>query len=162
MKQYKNKKNLLNLTYHKDDFGVPAKWSFFATSYGKGLWDGLAGSVKREAALESLRRLTENHIQTARDLYNFAKEKFKKVDVQYVSAEHIEALTKEILNERFKEAQTIKGTLKLHSFEPISENHKEINVERFSHLQTAKSVSIAQVKGKQQSSDIDGGSQSRV
>ena len=161
-KQYKNKKNFLNLNYHKDDFGVPAKWSFSAISHGKGPWDGLAGSVKREATLESLRRLTENHIQTARDLYNFAKEKFKKVDVQYISAEHIEALTKEILNERFKEAQTIKGTLKLHSFEPISENHKQINVKRFSLLQTAKTVSIARVKGKQQSRDIDRGSQSRV
>ena len=40
-KQYKNKKNFLNLTYHDVDFGVPAKWAFSATSHGKGSWDGV-------------------------------------------------------------------------------------------------------------------------
>ena len=53
-KQYKNKKNFLNLTYHQDNFGVPANWSFSATSHGKGPWDGIAGCAKRETALESL------------------------------------------------------------------------------------------------------------
>ena len=58
--QYKNKKNFLNLTYHIDDFVIPATWSFSATSHGKGPWDGVAGCVKREAALESLRQPEEN------------------------------------------------------------------------------------------------------
>ena len=34
--QYKNRKNLINLGYHKEDFGMPADWHFFATSHGKG------------------------------------------------------------------------------------------------------------------------------
>ena len=50
---------------------------FFATSHGKGPWDGVAGCTKREAALESLRRPLKNHIQTAVDFYNFVKEKLK-------------------------------------------------------------------------------------
>ena len=42
-KQYKNKKNLSNLVHHEKDFGVKAKWTFQATSHGKGPWDGLTG-----------------------------------------------------------------------------------------------------------------------
>ena len=34
--QYKNRKNLINLVFHKEDFGMPADWHFFATSHGKG------------------------------------------------------------------------------------------------------------------------------
>ena len=63
-RQYKNKKNFLNLTYHEIDFGIPADWGFSATSHGKGPWDGLAGSVKREAARESLRRPVTDQILT--------------------------------------------------------------------------------------------------
>ena len=33
--QYKNCKNLIKLCYHKEDFGIPAEWHFFATSHGK-------------------------------------------------------------------------------------------------------------------------------
>ena len=48
-KQYKNKKNFLNLTYHEQDFGIPAKWGFAATSHGKGPWDRLAGRVRQKS-----------------------------------------------------------------------------------------------------------------
>ena len=46
--QYKNYKNLLNLSYHKSDFGLDAAWSFFATSHGKSPCDGIGGVVKRK------------------------------------------------------------------------------------------------------------------
>ena len=45
-KQYKNKKNLSNLAHHQQDFGMKAKWTFQATSHGKGPWDGLAGRLE--------------------------------------------------------------------------------------------------------------------
>ena len=89
-KQYKNKKNFLNLTFHEEDFGIPAKWSFSATSHGKGPWDGLAGCVKREAALESLRRPSENQILTAHDLYEFAKSKFCEIHIDFIPTDYIE------------------------------------------------------------------------
>ena len=76
--QYKNLKNFINLANHKKDFGIDADWLFSATGHGKGPWDGLAGSAKREAALESLRRPVNDQIQTARDFFNFVKSKLKK------------------------------------------------------------------------------------
>ena len=113
--QYKNKKNFLNLTYHNDDFGIPANWSFSATSHGKGPWDGVAGCVKREATLESLRRPEDNHIQNAIDFYNFTKEKFKNICVEFIPSSVISELNDNILEERFQRAKTIRGTLGYHT-----------------------------------------------
>ena len=51
--QYKNFKSFLNLMHHQLDFGVPASWSFHATSHGKGACDGIGGPVKRATSPES-------------------------------------------------------------------------------------------------------------
>ena len=141
-KQYKNKKNFLNLAYHEKDFGISADWSFSATSHGKGPWDGLAGSVKREAALESLRRPLDNQIVTPLEFYNFAKEKFKTVSVQFVSSEMIEKLESEVLQNRFKNAKTIKGTLGFHSFSPIPGCYDKVIVKQYDLSPKYKKVSV--------------------
>jgi hypothetical protein len=52
--QYKNRKKLLNIACHNEDFGVPAEWHFFATSHGKSACDGVVGTLKRLAAKVSL------------------------------------------------------------------------------------------------------------
>ena len=141
-KQYKNKKNFLNLTYHQDNFGVPANWSFSATSHGKGPWDGIAGCAKRETALESLRRPIEKHIKTATDFYTVVKNKFKNIQVEYISQEVIEKIETDILIERFKISKTITGTLGFHSFETIRGNHCQVNVRKYSFSPKKKTVSV--------------------
>jgi len=60
--QYKNKQNSLNLRMHFEDFGIIAEWQFFASCHGKGPCDGLGGTIKREAASESLRRVRRDGI----------------------------------------------------------------------------------------------------
>ena len=142
-KQYKNKKYFLNLTYHEDDFGVPADWNFFATAHGKGCWDGLAGSVKRQAVMESLRRPVDNQILTLQDLFKFAKENFPGMVVEFVSAEEILQIEEEVLAERFKSARTIKGTLKLHQFASIGESRTHLNVKEYSLCDSSKKVKIS-------------------
>ena len=146
--QYKNLKNFKNLAEHKTDFDVEADWSFSATGHGKGPWDGLAGSAKREAALESLRRSSMNPIQTPYEFFEFVKEKFQKVQVEFISEEKIETNEKELLSERFKSAKTIKGTRGYHSFETISGNQTELNVRQFSFSEDVKRVSITASSGR--------------
>ncbi len=46
----------MNLCSHEEDFGVAAEWHFSATAHGKGVCDGLGGTVKRLAARASLQR----------------------------------------------------------------------------------------------------------
>ena len=64
--QYKNRKNFINLCLHEDDFGISAEWHFYATSHGKGAFDGVGGSVKRLAARGSLQKPYNDKVMTPR------------------------------------------------------------------------------------------------
>jgi hypothetical protein len=44
--QYKNKKNYINLYYHKSDSVTDAKWQFFAILHGKDACDGIGEKLK--------------------------------------------------------------------------------------------------------------------
>jgi hypothetical protein len=44
--QYKNRRNLLKITCHNEDFRVPAEWHFFATSHGKSTCNRV-GDIKK-------------------------------------------------------------------------------------------------------------------
>ena len=63
--QYKNRNSFKKLTNHHEDFGRKAKHSFFATSHGKSICDGLEGTVKRILRKASLQLSDENQIKTA-------------------------------------------------------------------------------------------------
>ena len=69
--QYKNFKNLTNLCNHVTDFGIEAEWHFFATSHGKGPYDGISGTVKRLVARASLQAATAEQILTPPDLFSW-------------------------------------------------------------------------------------------
>ena len=69
--QYKNRKNLFNLCQHSSEFGINAKWVFFATSQRKQPCDGIGGTVKRLTRLESLGRTTSDQILTSTAMFNF-------------------------------------------------------------------------------------------
>ena len=45
---------MLNLTYHKADFGIDACWSFSATGHGKGAGDGVGALLKSSARRATL------------------------------------------------------------------------------------------------------------
>jgi hypothetical protein len=47
--QYKNRKYIINLCYHKDDFDMDAKLHFFAMPHGIGACDGIGGTTERLA-----------------------------------------------------------------------------------------------------------------
>lgn len=72
--QYKNKFNLINLTKHKEDFGVDAQWNFFVTSHGKGACDGIGGTVKRNAYKSSL----QNKRITSQNFFTIGQKLFSK------------------------------------------------------------------------------------
>jgi hypothetical protein len=75
--------------------------------------------VKRLAARSSLQRTVDNQILTPKDLYDFAKENVKGIQVMWVSSDEIEEVTAAKLEERYKLAKTIEGTQSFHKFIPI-------------------------------------------
>ena len=78
--QYKNYKNFFNLTYHVQDFGLNASWSFFATSHGKSPCDGVGGMVKRALTQASLKRPTANQILSTEAAYEFCSNQVRNVN----------------------------------------------------------------------------------
>ena len=63
----KNNKNILNLTNHETDFGIPVSWSFNATAHGKG------PVVKYRAIRKVLSGTIVDAILTPEDLYKFVQ-----------------------------------------------------------------------------------------
>ena len=134
--QYKNCKNFANLCKHKEDFGVRAEWSFFATSHGKFACDGIGGTVKRSTALESLRRPPKNQILSLAKMLLHCKKTIPKIYFYEIKQEVLQR-TRECLQERFANATTVKGTRSFHNFKPISSSQietKRINFDEHSYI----------------------------
>ena len=87
--QYKNYKNLSNLCHHEKDHDLQAEWHFFATSHGKSPCDGIGGTVKRLVARASLQACVDNHIQTAKQMFQWATENISGVMFFYVDTDAI-------------------------------------------------------------------------
>jgi hypothetical protein len=41
--------------FHENHFNISAQWHFYVTSHGKGVYDSVAGAVKRLAARDNLK-----------------------------------------------------------------------------------------------------------
>lgn len=115
--QYKNRKNFLNVYFHKIDFGYDCEWHFHATSHGKGPCDGIGGTLKRCATRASLARPYENQIDSAELLFKWASSSNLNINFDYASIVEYNSMLID-LEERLNAATTIKGTLKYHCFIP--------------------------------------------
>lgn len=77
--------------HHEKDFGVKAELNFFALSHGKkNACDDVGGTVKRLAALPSLRMVCNNQIMTPRQLYDWAKDNITNINFLYSTTEAYE------------------------------------------------------------------------
>lgn len=127
--QYKNIKNFVNILYHKTDFNIDCEWHFHATSHGKSACDGIGGTVKRMARIESLSRDFDKQIKTPIHLYNWLKKSNEngKTQIQfcYVEDEEIK-LKSEELSPRYEDISPIKGTQQFHGFIPQSCDQIEV------------------------------------
>ena len=71
--QYKNFKNFSNLCNHEQDFCIKAEWHFLASSYGKGPYDGIWGTLKQNATMFAFKHPYVPFILNGEDLYNHLK-----------------------------------------------------------------------------------------
>ena len=118
-KQYKNCKNFNNLVNHEIDFGIKARWHFFATSHGKSTCDGIGGTVKRLISRASLQATIKDQILTPLSLFKWATEHIRNIHFIYCSSEKIDRNNMNFsLNERFSKARTVTGTRSHHCFIP--------------------------------------------
>ena len=152
--QYKNRKNIVNLCYHKEDFWVQAEWYFYATSHNKGQCDGIGGTIKCLAATASLQRAYHSQIMTPCQLFDWAVGNIERVHFKYCTSDDYRQ--EEIfLKERLKISRTIPGIQKLHCFVPLSNakiltkmfsNSSVAKEERVTHLSKME-IAIDEIKG---------------
>jgi len=70
---FKNRYNILNLSFHEINFGVRAFWTFSATSHGKGPVDGLGSTIKSSATRYLMRHGLEEAFESVKEFYHFSK-----------------------------------------------------------------------------------------
>ena len=129
--QFKNCKNFSNLIHHKLDYGLDAEWHFFATSHGKGPYDGIGGGLKRACTNYCLGKIYQDQITTPYQMFEWAQKHMTNIKVFYVNQFEVKSKLRE-LKERFDSARKVHGTRSYHSFIPIPENLEMIRVKRIS------------------------------
>ena len=108
----------LNLCPHESDFRIKAEWHFYATAHGKGVRDGLGGSVKRLAAKVSLQWPYEDQTLTSYQLFTWCKSNIKSMEFFFFTGEgHIKG---KLLEKLYQAVKPIPGTQTFHSFLPAS------------------------------------------
>ena len=90
---FKNRYNILNLTFHEIDFGVCAVWTFFSTSHGKGPVDGLGAAVKSTATRYLMRHGPEEAFKSAKEFYQFSKQQHESsqspIELFYLESDEV-------------------------------------------------------------------------
>lgn len=127
--QYKNKHNFFYLCQLKKLYGFAAEWHFFATSHGKGPCDGIGGTLKRLATKASLQRTHENHILSAKGLYEWARKNISVMHYEFCSISDYNCKYLSLEKKKAK-LRAVEGTQSFHSFIPLNENL--IKVKRYS------------------------------
>lgn len=120
--QYKNRKNFFNLCEMERNYGFAAEWHFFATHHGKSPCDALGGTIKRMATRASLTRVYDNHILTAKDLFDFIQTKNTAIHTSFCSKIEHETMAQK-LKKTYDTARTIVGTQKFHAFIPVGSSY---------------------------------------
>ncbi|KAJ4446093.1 hypothetical protein ANN_12785 [Periplaneta americana] len=114
--------------FKEDDYGIGAEWHFFATSHGKGPCDGIGGTVKGLATRASLQS-GQDPITTPKKLFYWAQKTISNVQFIFCPLNKHKNHN-ENLQARYHNLKPITGTLKLHSFIPLSKT--EAVVKQFS------------------------------
>ncbi|CAF1674286.1 unnamed protein product [Adineta ricciae] len=86
---FKNRFNILNLSFHQTDFNIHAVWAFSATSHGKGPVDGLGSVLKSTGTRFMMRHGPEEAFKSAKEFYEFSarRQKLSKSPIELLYAE---------------------------------------------------------------------------
>lgn len=125
---------MLNLTFHVKDFGLPASWTFSATSHGKGPVDGIGATVKCRATRYLLSGTPQRAFLTPEEFFKYTKEvndhqvmkgdlePNRPLEVFYIKTSQIENTLKNILEKRWAQLtknRWIDSIQSKHQFIPV-------------------------------------------
>ncbi|CAF1442626.1 unnamed protein product [Didymodactylos carnosus] len=113
--QFKQRFMFRNLIQIAHEYKIALSWNFFATSHGKGVADGLGGTVKR---LVWSAALSGDNCKSAKDFVKLAQQKTKKIIIIEITKNDIDN-SKLKLENIFKIAKSLPETPKTRSVKVI-------------------------------------------
>ena len=117
--QFKQKYLFSNLHSWEQEYNLKLKWNFFATSHGKGVVDGIGGTVKR--AVWRHVKSGKVHIATADQYAKVAEERNPNIHVHFIPKADIETLEPQ-LNVMWEDVVAVPKTHQMHCFIPSGRN----------------------------------------
>lgn len=127
--QFKNFKNIGNLSFHQDDYGIPACWIFTATGHGKSTCDALSAVVKRTVRLKSLNDGVI--IISAEKMFDVAKQSLTSPTLEFLFVSEAQvSIVRQSMIPRYKRLNRICGIRPNHHFEV--QDNKIIQMKRYS------------------------------
>jgi hypothetical protein len=119
--QFKQRFHFRNVIQIADEHDIQLSWSFFATFHGKGVVDGIGGTVKR---LVWSAILAGEICRSANDFIQIAKKKTNKI-ILVETTEDVIQNSKNTLENIFKNIKTVPETQKMHSVKVVDKNTLE-------------------------------------
>ncbi|CAF3102305.1 unnamed protein product [Rotaria sp. Silwood2] len=116
--QFKQRFLFRNLTRLSIDYNLCLSWSFFATSHGKGVVDGIGGIIKRIVWKEIM---TKKQCKTASDFVLLAKSKTNTIILHEITQAAIDA-SEQKLQQIFNDTKSVRDTQKLHHVTVVGED----------------------------------------
>ena len=119
--QFKQRFLFRNLIHISNERKIRLNWHFFATSHGKGVVDGIGGTVKR---LVWSAVLAGGSCRSAEDFIKIARNKTNKINLFEITKADVD-YSKVKLENIFKTTISIPQTLKMHSVKVVDKNTLE-------------------------------------
>ncbi len=109
--QFKQRFLFSNLYGWEMEHGLKISWNFFATSHGKGVVDGIGGTVKR--AVWRYVKAEQSHVTDPQQYAALARQLCPKVRIEYIPKEEIAKHTS-FLDKKWETTKAIPGTHQVH------------------------------------------------
>lgn len=109
--QFKSKFIMAILHLYEVRYGIKIHWHYFASSHGKGVVDGIGGTVKSAVWRRAKAGKT---MRCAKDFADTAAEACPKIRIIYVPTEEIEE-NEENLNDHWEDLRSVRNTHRIHS-----------------------------------------------
>ena len=117
--QFKQRFLFSNLYVWKDLFSVDLEWNFFATSHGKGVVDGIGGTVKRSVWRQV--RAGKENVTFALKFSEIAIHRNPGIHIKYIPSDSIKTQTLEITS-RWQKTTAVPNTQKIPCIKPFDSN----------------------------------------
>ena len=136
--QFKQKYLFSNLYSWEQEHDLKIIWNLFATSHGKGVVDGIGGTVKR--AVWRHVKSEQAHVTNAEEYAAVARQRCPHIHIGYITREHIDSL-KPFLDEKWRDVVGVPKIHQTHRFKSCSKEKPTVAA-----ISTSTKVRIVRIR----------------